>query len=81
MSASLLGVVQAASVVALGIGSTFFAGQASRRSKSTANGWTEGLGKRLDSQDAVLSRVEAKLDGHIRDHVRGFRYPLPEDKD
>lgn len=68
-SYTILQLAEASGVVLVGLGSAFFSRKAASNSKPVANGWVEGLGRRLDRQDAMLERVEYKLDLHIRDHA------------
>lgn len=81
-----LQIAEALGVVILGLSSTWFSQRAATRSKATSNGWTAGLGRRLDRQDAILTRIEEKIDGHVRDHAfprapRTVHMPPTSDKD
>lgn len=66
---TLLQVAEAVGVIAVGIGSAFFSRKAAKHSEPTSNGWTAGLGRRLDRQDQALSRIEEKIDDHYRWHL------------
>jgi hypothetical protein len=81
-ASQILSYSEAAGAALLGLSSVWFSRRAASNSKATSNGWTEGLGKRLDAQDAALARVEARaeknadalvrvesqLHQHVRDH-------------
>lgn len=67
-ASTLLSLAEAASVVILGAGSTFFAKKASDRSKPTSNGFAQHMIDGLRELREQNVRIEGKLDGHIRDH-------------
>jgi N-acetylglucosamine kinase-like BadF-type ATPase len=74
---TILSISEAVAVVALGFGSVVFSRRSDKQTRAIGNGWTAGLGDRLDRQDAALARIESKVDRadgrmiqHLRDHWR-----------
>lgn len=77
----MLSWIQAVATIILGVASVWWSRRASKHAEPVSNGWTRGLGQRLDQQDRAMERIESKIDSHMRDHSRGFNWQSRWDDD